>query len=103
VVVVAELLVEEIRNRRPSPPRDRHGVVVDQPDHRHHDAGRHERDRKTLQVRSAEQQRAAEHVTADRQSIVMEGVDASLRAGRAAEHRLRDQRVDDEQPEERQR
>ena len=102
-VLEAELVAEVGRNAGVAPGLDRDGVLLDQADRRDGRGRAEDRPREPPQLRAAEHERAAEQVGGHRSERVPRGQEDRVGAGLAVQHVLRDQRVEDDEPAERER
>jgi hypothetical protein len=103
LVVVAEVLVEVVDDRRAAPPRDRDQKSVEQADDGDHRRRAEQRPDQPDDLIAMNDQRPAEEVRADGDEIVLEREPDRLTVGRAAEPVLRDDRVDADEDRERRR
>ena len=102
VVVVAEVLVEVVDDRRVTPPGDRHEEVVEEPEHRDRSRGTEERPDEGHELLAAKDDRPAEEVRTDRNEVVLEREPDRAVVGGAVEPALGQHRVEaDDQPEHR--
>ncbi len=101
MVVETELVGEPARGLAPPPQRDE--VDVEQPVDRNAAGGREHRPAEAATLLARQLEAAAEEVGEDRQQVVARAVEHTLVRGAAAEHRLRDQAVDDDERRERER
>ena len=102
-VLEAELVAEVGRNAGVAPRLDRDGVLLDQADRRDGRGRAEDRPREPPQLRAAEHERAAEQVGGHGRERVPRGQEDRVRARLAVQQVLRDQRVEDDEPAERER
>ena len=103
VVVEAELMAEVPDRAGAAPPLDVDGVEVDQPAHGERRTGAEQRPADPAQLHAVEDERAAEAVRDHGDEPVPKAVEDRLRARLPVEHVLRDERVEADDPGERQR
>src|SRR5204862_6075295 len=72
VVVVTQLLVEVVDDRRVSPPRDRDQEVVEQTERSNSSSGADERPHEWNQLVAAEEHRASEEIRPNGNEVVLE-------------------------------
>ena len=102
-VLEAELVAEVGRDAGVAPRLDRDGVLLDQADRRDGGGRAEDRPREPAQLRAAEHERAAEQVRGHGRERVPRGQEDRVRARLAVQQVLRDQRVEDDEPAERER
>ena len=93
VVVVTELFVEVVDDRRIAPPGDRNQEVVEQPERRDRRCRADERPHERHQLVAAEEDRTSQKVGAHGNQVVLEREPDRRAVGQAAERVLRQNRV----------